>query len=70
MPEKEQKLAELVNEVRRLRVEKAEVMKGWKEAIDAAQGKVDALALEITSGQKSLFDGPEGGIIDALDSNQ
>ena len=50
-----EKLASLVHEVRRLRAEKAEAMKGFKEAIDAAQQNVDSLATAITEGQKSLF---------------
>ena len=56
MDEREKRLAELVNGVRKLRAEKAEAMKGFREAIDEAQGKVDALAFEILNGQKSLLD--------------
>lgn len=54
-PKRDEKLAELVNGVRKLKVDKADAMKGWKDAIDTAQAQVDAYALEILEGQKSLF---------------
>jgi hypothetical protein len=56
MDEREKRLAELVNGVRKLKEEKAEAMKGFRDAIDAEQVKVDALAFEILNGQKSLLD--------------